>query len=171
MAIGKQPDVAAVDEAADDNDSIFAEINITPLTDVFLVMVIIFMVSALAVQAEANLEKREEQKEKKQKEDEAKLGLNLQLPSGQSAEIDVGARSLILDIPKDGDVYVSGGPGGPQKVTQGQLDLMLKKAYALDKKTQVILRADKGVPHGRVVQVMEQAKQAGLSKLAIGTGK
>src|SRR5687767_4414890 len=168
MAIGKLPDDDAAEEGG---ETIFAEINITPLTDVFLVMVIIFMVSALAVQAEANEEKRQEQKVKKDKEEEAKLGLNLQLPSGQSAEIDTGAKPLILDIPKDGDVYVSGGSAGPEKVTTAQLDLMLKRAYALDKKTQVILRADKGVPHGRVVQVMEQAKQAGLSKLAIGTGK
>src|SRR5439155_3939457 len=58
MAIGKLPDS---DDLADDGDekSLFAEINITPLTDVFLVMVIIFMVSALAVQVE------ERQKQKK----------------------------------------------------------------------------------------------------------
>ena len=51
MAIGKLPDE---DGGGDDaGEAIFAEINITPLTDVFLVMVIIFMVSALAVQVEA----------------------------------------------------------------------------------------------------------------------
>ena len=55
MAIAKLPDD---DEGGEQGgDSIFAEINITPLTDVFLVMVIIFMVSALAVQVEAGQEK------------------------------------------------------------------------------------------------------------------
>ena len=49
MAIGKLPDGSDEGEA-DGDGGIFAEINITPLTDVFLVMVIIFMVSALAVQ-------------------------------------------------------------------------------------------------------------------------
>jgi biopolymer transport protein ExbD len=70
MAIGKQqPDVSGGDDD-EGGDSIFAEINITPLTDVFLVMVVIFMVSALAVQAERNQEKKIEQKEKKEKEKE-----------------------------------------------------------------------------------------------------
>ena len=55
MAIGKLPDE---DGGGDEgSEAIFAEINITPLTDVFLVMVIIFMVSALAVQVEARREK------------------------------------------------------------------------------------------------------------------
>ena len=56
MAIGKLPDD---DSGGDDGgEAIFAEINITPLTDVFLVMLIIFMVSALAVQVERNQEKK-----------------------------------------------------------------------------------------------------------------
>jgi biopolymer transport protein ExbD len=168
MAIGKQPDVASMEDS--EEESIFAEINITPLTDVFLVMVIIFMVSALAVQAEANQEKIKEKQEEKERVEDAKRGLNLQLPEGQAAEIDTAAKSLILDIPKDGDVYITT-PTGPVQITDADLDKMLVKQFGVDKKTQVILRADKGVPHGRVVQVMEKAKAAGLSRLAIGTGK
>ena len=65
MAIGKLPD----DDAGGDEsggESIFAEINITPLTDVFLVMLIIFMVSALAVQVEARQEKKKVKVEQEQ---------------------------------------------------------------------------------------------------------
>ena len=79
MAIGKLPD----DDGGDDGgESIFAEINITPLTDVFLVMVIIFMVSALAVQVEARREKTKVKDEQKQAEIEKKSGLKVNLPSG-----------------------------------------------------------------------------------------
>jgi biopolymer transport protein ExbD len=165
MAIGKQPDVASSDDG-DGGDAIFAEINITPLTDVFLVMVIIFMVSALAVQAERNEEKRQEREQKQEEADEAKLGINLNLPSGQSAEIDVTAKSLVLDIPLEGNVYVGG-----KAMTDADLDKLFRHAVVQNKQTQVILRADRGVSHGRVVNIMERAKQSGLSKLAIGTGK
>jgi biopolymer transport protein ExbD len=42
-------------------------------------------------------------------------------------------------------------------------------AFARDKSTQVILKADKSVAHGKVVNIMERAKNAGLTRLAIGT--
>jgi biopolymer transport protein TolR len=166
MAIGKQPDLASSDDGEEGGDSIFAEINITPLTDVFLVMVIIFMVSALAVQAERNEEKRQEQQQRQDEEDEAKLGINLNLPSGQSAEIDRTKESLVLDIPIEGNVYVGG-----KAMSDDELAKLFRFAVVKSKQTQVILRADRGVSHGRVVNVMERAKQAGLSRLAIGTGK
>jgi biopolymer transport protein ExbD len=164
MAIGKQPDsIDDVDEGG--GDSLFAEINITPLTDVFLVMVIIFMVSALAVQAEANQEKKKEEQKKEKEKDQSKLGINLNLPSGQSAEIDPTKASLVLEIPLEGEVYVGG-----KAMNEAQLDSLFRAAFARDKATQVILRADRGVHHGRVVNVMERAKQTGLTRLAIGTG-
>ena len=56
MAVGKLPEA---DLEGGGDEPIFSEINITPLTDVFLVMVIIFMVSARAVQAEADLKQQE----------------------------------------------------------------------------------------------------------------
>ena len=163
MAIGKQPE--ADDTGEDGGDGIFAEINITPLTDVFLVMVVIFMVSALtAVQAESS-QKKQEQKQKQDKEDKAKSGIKLNLPSGQSAEIDPNKDSLVLEIPLEGSVYVGG-----KAMTDDQLDRLFRNAFARDKSTQVILKADRGVVHGRVVNIMERAKQTGLTRLAIGTG-
>jgi len=164
MAIGKQPDVDDVG-AEEGGDSIFAEINITPLTDVFLVMVIIFMVSALAVQAERNEEKKQEQQQKKQEEDQAKSGIKLNLPSGQSAEIDPNKASLVLEIPLEDKVYVGG-----KAMNDAEIDNLFRAAFARDKQTQVILKADRGVAHGRVVNIMERAKQTGLTRLAIGTG-
>jgi biopolymer transport protein ExbD len=162
MAIGKLPDADASDEEG--GDSIFAEINITPLTDVFLVMVIIFMVSALAVQVEARQEKQKVADAQEQSEIEKRSGLKVNLPAGQAQEIDPAKASLVLVIPLTGDVDVGG-----KRIPDGDLDNLFRAAFTRDKNTQVVLKADKGVPHGKVVNIMERAKQAGLTRLAIGT--
>jgi biopolymer transport protein ExbD len=164
MAIGKQPDVAEDVMGDEDNQSLFADINITPLTDVFLVMVVIFMVSALAVQVERNQEKKVEQQQKEQEQEQKKSGIKITLPSGQSQEIDPTKASLVLEIPLSGDVIVGGKP-----MTDASLENLFRAAFTRDKTTQVVLKADKGVPHGRVVNLMERAKVVGLSRLAIGT--
>jgi len=173
MAIGKLPDG---DEAEEGGESIFAEINITPLTDVFLVMLIIFMVSALAVQVEAQNEQKEVKKrqdqeevekvkvEQQQAEAEKKSGLKINLPSGAAQEIDTSKASLVLVIPLTGDVAVGG-----KQMSDDKLDAVFQAAFQRDKLMQVVLKADKGVAHGRVVNLMERAKQAGLTRLAIGT--
>lgn len=163
MAIGKLPDD---DGGGDDSggESIFAEINITPLTDVFLVMVIIFMVSALAVQVEARREKQKVKKDDQEAEVEKKSGLKVNLPSGAAQEIDTSKQSLVLVIPISGDVSIGG-----KLMHDDQLDAVFHAAFQRDKATQVVLKADRGVAHGRVVNIMERAKQAGLTHLAIGT--
>ena len=163
MAMGKLTEAA--DEGADEgSDSIFAEINITPLTDVFLVMVIIFMVSALAVQVERNVEKKQQKQEETQEEAEKKSGIKVNLPSGAAQEIDPSKASLVLTVPINGPVVVGG-----KAMTDAELDNLFRAAFARDKTTQVVLKADKGVQHGKVVNLMERAKQVGLTRLAIGT--
>jgi biopolymer transport protein ExbD len=164
MAIGKQPDVTDSAMGDEGEDSLFADINITPLTDVFLVMVVIFMVSALAVQVERNQEKKVEQQQKQQEQEQKKSGIKISLPSGQSQEIDPTKASLVLEVPVSGDVVVGGKP-----VPDGNLENLFRAAYTRDKTTQVVLKADKGVQHGRVVNLMERAKVIGLTRLAIGT--
>lgn len=164
MAIGKLPDEDGGGGDEGGGESIFAEINITPLTDVFLVLLIIFMVSALAVQVEARREKRKVHEEQKQAEDEKKSGLKVNLPSGAAQEIDTSKQSLVLVIPLSGDVSIGG-----KVMHDDQLDAVFHAAFQRDKGTQVVLKADRGVAHGRVVNIMERAKQAGLTHLAIGT--
>ena len=163
MAIGKQPD-GGDDDGEEGGDAIFAEINITPLTDVFLVMVIIFMVSALAVQVERNVEKKQVTEQKIQEEVEKRSGIKVNLPSGAAQEIDPSKASLVLVVPINGDVVVGGKP-----MKDAELDNLFRAAFARDKQTQVVLKADTGVQHGKVVNLMERAKQVGLTRLAIGT--
>ena len=162
MAIGKLPDFG--DDGDDGGEQIFAEINITPLTDVFLVMLIIFMVSALAVQVEARQEKKKATQQQEQTEVQKKSGLRVDLPSGQAQEIDTKKPSLVLVIPINGDVNVGG-----KNIPDAELDNLLQTAFARDKTTQVIIKTDKSVSHGRVVNIIERAKHADLLHLAIGT--
>lgn len=153
------------DDLGDESgEGIFAEINITPLTDVFLVMVIIFMVSALAVQVERNQEKKVEERKQQDEVSEQKSGIKINLPSGQAQEIDPAKASLVLEIPLEGDIVVGG-----KAMKDDALDNLFRAAFAKDKNTQVVLKADQGVHHGRVVGLMERAKQTGLTRLAIGT--
>jgi biopolymer transport protein ExbD len=164
MAIGKLPD--ADDDG--DGDAIFAEINITPLTDVFLVLLIIFMISALAVQVEERKQKKKAVEDKQKMEQKIEIaeksGIKISLPAGQAQEIDTSKKSLVLVVPIDGDVQVGG-----KAMVDKDLDNIFRAAFQQDKQTQVVIKADKGVAHGKVVNLMERAKQAGLTHLAIGT--
>ncbi|CAN5788525.1 biopolymer transporter ExbD [soil metagenome] len=162
MALGKLPNSGDGEEES--GEGIFAEINITPLTDVFLVMVVIFMVSALAVQAERNNEKKETKDKDAQAEIEKKSGIKVNLPSGAAQEIDTSKASLVLMIPIEGPVVVGG-----KSMTDAELDNLFRAAFTRDKLTQVVLKADRGAQHGRVVNIMERAKAVGLTRLAIGT--
>ena len=163
MAIGKLPDPD--DAASDDGENLFAEINITPLTDVFLVMVIIFMVSALAVVHEHNKKLQEDKQKQAEKAEQDKTGLRVNLPQGKAQEIDTTKPSLVIVVPVKGDVQIAG-----KDVTDVEIDRLFRNAFARDKDTQVVLKADKAVAHGRVVNLMERAKAAGLSHIAIATG-
>ena len=164
MAIGKLPNSDDFPDEAE-GDALFAEINITPLTDVFLVLVIIFMVSALAVQVEEHQKQKKIEQQQQQIADiEKKSGIKVTLPQGQAQEIDPTKTSLVLVIPVSGEVLVGG-----KVMTPADLDTLFRAAFARDKLTQVVLKADKGVQHGVVVNIMEKAKAAGLTRLAIGT--
>ena len=143
---------------------IVAEINITPLTDVFLVMLVIFMLSALAV----HTTDKQKLQEQKQQIDEAiaekRSGLKVNLPSGAAQEIDPTKASIVLVVTVAGDVLVAN-----KTIQDADIDNLFRAAFAKDKSTQVVIQADRGVNHGRVVNLMERAKVAGLTRLAIGT--
>jgi len=162
MGLGKLPDSG--DEDAGSDDGLFAEINITPLTDVFLVMVVIFMVTALAEVEQTRKEQKQVAQQQEQTEQEKKSGLKINLPQGKAQEIDTSKASLVLMIPIQGDVEIGGKP-----IRDTDIDAVFSAAFQRDKGTQVILKADKGVPHGKVVNIMERAKGSGLTHLAIGT--
>lgn len=143
MALGKLPE----DDAFAGEGAIFADINITPLTDIFLVLLIIFMVSA-SVQVETA----------------SRTGVKVDLPKGAMQDINPGAKSLVVSVLSGGATLVQG-----QSIKAEDLEKLFASAAAKDALTQVIIEADTKVEHGRVVGIMEIARRVGLSKLAIAT--
>ncbi len=144
MALGRVP---GADEEAD--DAVFSDINITPLTDIFLVLLIIFMVtSSVIVNQGAGA---------------AKAGLKVNLPKGSAADVMPASTDLSVAVLSDGRVVLSG-----NVVSNDELRKALEEARKRNPNTLVVIQADEGVPHGKVVEVMEMAKGSGLGQLAIG---
>jgi biopolymer transport protein ExbD len=142
MAIGKVPE--GIEDAG---DGVFAEINITPLTDIFLVLLIIFMVTSSAL-VDAG----------------GQAGVKVNLPKGGAKEITPTQADLIVAVLQDGRRVIGG-----KVQTDDELKATFGEAAKRAPETIVILQADEEVPHGKVVEVMEMAKAAGLAHLAIAT--
>jgi biopolymer transport protein ExbD len=157
MALGQLPEA----DLEGSEESIFAEINITPLTDIFLVMLIIFMVSASAA---LEHHKKEAEEVKERVENERRSGLRVNLPAGAAQEIDPATATLVVAIAINGEIAVN-----DQTIAESDLEKIFRSAFARNRDTQVVIKADRGVNHGRVVGVMEQAKNVGLTRLAIQT--
>lgn len=118
------------------------EINVVPLVDVVLVLLIIFMVTApMMVQ-----------------------GLDVKLPATTSGALKTSEELLVLTVTKQGKVFLDEFPVG----VEGLAD-KLKNIKARKPQTRVYLRADKDVPYGVVVQVLAEAKKAGVSNLGMVT--
>jgi biopolymer transport protein ExbD len=148
MALGKVPGGDHGDD--DELSSVFAEINITPLTDIFLVLLIIFMVTSTVIVT-------------RDSGSGARQGLKVNLPQGGVSDVNAKESDLSIAILSDGRVVVAG-----DVVTEQELDTLLKDTQKKDPDTMIIIQADEGVPHGKVVQAMEAAKRVGLSQVAIG---
>jgi biopolymer transport protein ExbD len=119
-----------------------------------------------ATRAEQELEatRREIERMQERMDQERRSGLEVNLPSGTSQEIDPAAMSLVIDITDDGVLVVAG-----KALDERDLEKVFRAAFVREPTTQVVIRAARGTSHGVVVRVMEQAKAAGLTRLAIGT--
>jgi biopolymer transport protein ExbD len=123
-----------------ENDSnIMSEINITPLTDIFLVLLIIFMITSSAM---------------------IESGGKVNLPKAVATKSETRGTTVTLTPKKE--IYVN------QKiVTEETLEAALKEALAANNEKIVILRGDKDVLFGDTVRVMSMIKRAGASEIAI----
>jgi biopolymer transport protein ExbD len=135
-------------DSGDEEEAIFADINITPLTDIFLVLLIIFMVCSSVMASDAG----------------ARAGVKVNLPRGATKEISTSASDITVAITTEGKMVVDG-----KEVSAEALRARFEAARAKDAETQVVVQADEATHHGRVVAVMELAKAAGLRRLAIAT--
>ena len=123
---------------------IFAEINITPLTDIFLVLLIIFMVTSSVI---------------------ANTGKNVKLPEAQQTS-STPPKAVNVTIAKDGTIQVDGAA-----VRRDALRAALEAALAKTEEKQVILRGDKDIIYGEAVYVLDQAQLAGAEGFALATTK
>ena len=99
-----------------------------------------------------------------QLEQDKRSGLKVTLPGGAATDIDPSLVSLVIVVPAEGDIVVDG-----TAVPDAAIENLFRAAFLKSKDTQVVFKADQGVPHGRMIGLMEQAKAAGLTRLAIGT--
>jgi len=119
-----------------------ADINVTPLVDVMLVLLIIFMVTAPMMTQ----------------------GLEVNLPQTTTKSLRQQERPLMVSISKDSEVYL-----GKIKVDLSLLRQQLSKMPEEKKKEPIYLRADQQVPYGMVVRTMAEIKRAGFDKLGMVT--
>jgi len=150
MAIGGPRSHHHDDDSGEAGPAVFAEINITPLTDIFLVLLIIFMVTSTAL-VEAG-------------QGGAGAGVRVDLPKGAARELQSAARDFTVAILKDGSTVVDG-----KVVDEQVLRARFEQLHKESPEAQVIIQADTGVQHGKVVEVMESAKGVGIERLAIAT--
>ncbi|HRZ87042.1 MAG TPA: biopolymer transporter ExbD [bacterium] len=123
------------------DDAIFAEINITPLTDIFLVLLIIFMVTTTTIVMQ---------------------GTNVNLPtSSKSAGQPTG---IIITVTKENQIMVN-----DKETSLAGLEGVIAEELVKAKDKTAILRADRLVNLGEVIKVMTAAQKSGANKLAILT--
>jgi biopolymer transport protein TolR len=119
-----------------------SEINITPLVDVMLVLLIIFMITAPMLNR----------------------GVDLDLPRAEALPMDIDESKLIMTIDKDMQVFL-----GETLIPNAELEEVLGTNARLQREKELYLKADKTVPYGFVVQVMAIVKKAGIPKLGMVT--
>ncbi|MGY3803099.1 ExbD/TolR family protein [Pigmentibacter ruber] len=118
-----------------------SEINMTPFVDVCLVLLIIFMVTAPF----------------------AISGVNVQLPkTSQSKPLSMSSESLILSINKNGDYYI-----GKEFIKDVNLVTVLKNSTKDKEHPSIFIRADNGVPYGKVMAAMTAAQKAGIERIGM----
>ena len=115
-----------------------SDINMTPLIDVMLVLVVIFILTAPLLAS----------------------SLRLDLPQAQAAKPQDAPQVVQIALGKDGQLYVQ-----DQPLTLDALRQRLALAAQQNPQTEVQLRADESVPYGKVVAVLDAAHQAGLSRI------
>ena len=115
-----------------------SDINMTPLIDVMLVLVVIFIITAPLLTS----------------------AIRLDLPTANTASPDSGASSIMLSVDKSGQAFLN-----DQPLALPDLATELARASAADPDTELQLRADDAVPYGRVVEIMGIAQAAGLGRI------
>lgn len=124
------------------NRAVMAEINVTPLVDVMLVLLVIFMVTAPMMQQ----------------------GVQVNLPKADTKAMTPAEESVVVSVDKGGKVFID-----KNEVPAGELRQRLSDMFVTKAKKEVFLKADAGVPYGEVVRTMADIKGAGIERLGMVT--
>jgi len=124
----------------DEGGRMITEINVTPLVDIVLVLLIVFMVTTTYI---------------------VNPSLKVDLPKAASGS-ETQKSSLGLSLDKDGKLYLNGEPATEEAVLS-----FIKAELPKTPELQAVIAADKTVPHGDVVHVIDVVKRAGVKRFAI----
>ncbi|WNG34554.1 protein TolR [Archangium violaceum] len=119
-----------------------SEINVTPMVDVMLVLLIIFMVTAPLIQQ----------------------GVKVNLPEAKAAPVEAAEKKLVLSIDAQRRVYI-----GEAEVPVAELEKKLASNAKAQADKELYLHADRDVPYGVVVDVMAAAQRAGINNVGMIT--
>jgi biopolymer transport protein TolR len=125
-----------------DERGMMAEINVTPLVDVMLVLLVIFMVTAPMMQQ----------------------GVQVNLPKADTKGMNAQEDTVIVAVDLNGRTFIN-----KDEVPSGDLRQRLSELFATRTKKEVFLKADAGVPYGQVVRAMADIKGAGIERLGMVT--
>lgn len=126
----------------DDERGMMAQINVTPLVDVMLVLLVIFMVTAPMMQQ----------------------GVQVNLPKADTKGMNAQEDTVIVAVDRSGRTFIN-----KDEVPSGDLRRRLTDMFATRTKKEVFLKADAGVPYGEVVRAMADIKGAGIERLGMVT--
>ena len=124
------------------NGGSISEINVTPMVDVMLVLLIIFMVAAPMMQA----------------------GIQMNVPKSKAKSILQDDDIIMLELSKTGELFFR-----KEKKKSEDIDKLLNEDLKLKKDTQVFIRADEKLEYGRVVEIMGEVQNAGFTKIGLVT--
>jgi len=119
-----------------------SQINVTPLVDVMLVLLIIFMVTAPMMQQ----------------------GVQVNLPKADTKALTPQETTVVVSIERTGKIFINNA-----EIPTAELRSRLSGMFATRSKKEVFLKADKDVPYGEVVKAMAEIKGAGIERLGMVT--
>jgi biopolymer transport protein TolR len=119
-----------------------SEINVTPLVDVMLVLLIIFMVTAPMMTQ----------------------GVDVNLPQTTTKSIKTQEDPLFLTINKKGEIFLE-----EHMIRLEELEEKVKSIFKYRREKELLLRADRDIPYGAVIKVIAAVKRAGIDKLGMVT--